>query len=267
MISAIVVNRNGERYLARCLESLVAAGVDELLLVDNDSSDGSLDLVRRQFPAVELLAQTENLGFARANNLAAARAGGDLLLLVNCDAWLGDECLPRLHTALAADAGLGLVAPRLRYPEGTPQFVWAPDRGLLGELLQRQRNPFERRRWSHRPLERLLRVLGPGWCSAACVLVRRAAFEAVGGFDEGYFLYFEDVDLCLRLRRLGWRLAVVQDAVAFHAGGAGWREGTVDPHYRRSQLRYYRTHRPRWEAAFLRWYLRRKLGPSFAEDT
>lgn len=261
VISAIVVSHDSERVLPRCLGSLAeAAGRGlEVVVVDSGSSDASPDLVRARFGFARVLELRENVGFGAAVNRGVAASTGESLLLLNPDAWPEDDALDRLAAALAADPRLGLVAPRLHYPDGRPQFVWAPDRGVAGEALQKARNPHEARRWSHRPLERLLRLLGPGWLTVACALLRRQAFEQVGGFDERYFLYFEDVDLGMRLRRAGWRAAVVEGARACHLGGGG-EPLSEDAmlHYRRSQLRYYRQHRPAWEARVLLWRLRRR---------
>jgi N-acetylglucosaminyl-diphospho-decaprenol L-rhamnosyltransferase len=259
MISVVVVNHDGAPLLARCLGSLAPPPGEEVeaIVVDNASGDCSPELVRRRFPAVRLLALPDNVGFGAAVNRGAAVARGEALLLLNNDAWLAEGCLAALAARLAGDPGLAWVAPRLSYPDGRPQTVWSPDVGLLGEAVQLVRNGLEGRAWNHGALTRCLQtVLGPGWYTAACALVRREAFEAVGGFDEGFFLYFEDSDLCLRLRRAGWRLAQEPAARASHALTRGWRSGRVELEYRRSQLRFYALHRPRWEAAVLRRYLR-----------
>lgn len=260
-VTAVVVSHDSARVLPRCLESLAGAvaGGLEVVVVDGGSRDGSPELVRARFPFAKVLELGENRGFGGAVNHGAASSGGGALLLLNPDAWLVEDALDRLSAALDADPRLGLVAPRLRYPDGQPQFVWAPDRGVVGEAVQKARNRFEARRWSHRPLERWLRLFGPGWLTVACALLRRSAFDQVGGFDPGYFLYFEDVDLGLRLRRAGWASAVVEGATACHLGGGGEAisEGTM-LHYRQSQVRYYRQHRPAWEAQALLWRLRRR---------
>ncbi len=261
MISVLVVNRNGAQWLERCLGSLGEPLPEdvEVVLVDNASTDGSLELVRRRFSHARVLRMAHNVGFAVANNLAAACSDGDALLLLNNDAWLAEGSLARMRGRLESDPGIGLVAPRLLSPEGRPRFVWAPDRGLLGEALQRLRNPFEGRAFNHGPVERLLRaLLGPGWYTAACVLVRRRAFDEVGGFDPSFFLYFEDADLCLRLRERGWRLAGEPAAVAVHAGGAAARDPATELRYRQSQVHFYEKHRPLAERRLLRRYLDRR---------
>ena len=261
MISVIIVNHNGEEDLRRCLESLHGPGPElEILVVDNASSDGSLGMVREIFPKVRVLEQDRNLGFGAANNLAAIEARGESLLLLNADAWLEAGALQRLHQRLQRENRLALVAPALFYPDGRRQFVWSPERGVAGEALQRLRNPFEKRRWAHGAVMRhLSRLVGRLWFTAACVLVRRDAFEAVGGFDETFFMYFEDVDLCVRLEKAGWKLAQEPGAVVHHAGGFV-RHPHVDDVYRPSQLRYYALHRPRWEAQLVERRLRRRYG-------
>jgi GT2 family glycosyltransferase len=259
MISVIIVNHDGEAHLLRCLESLDGSGA-EVLLVDNASRDDSLSLVRERFPGVEVLPQDENLGFAAANNLAAAKASGEALLLLNADAWLEAGALDLLAAKLSGRPDVGLVAPRLRYPDGQRQFAWSPARGFVGEVLQKARNPFEAQAWAHGSLaRRLARVVGPTWYTAACVLVRAEAFRAVGGFDESFFMYFEDVDLCLRLEAAGWRLVQEPRAVVCHVGGVAGRS-EVDDLYRPSQLRYYRLHRPQWESRLVERRLRRRCG-------
>lgn len=270
-VTALVVNHNCEPYLDRCLDSILAqrreAGDDlEVIVADNASADGSLALAAekaRENPAVRLLELGENLGFGAANNRAAELARGEFLLLLNGDARLSGGALARLLAPLEKDRRLALAAPQLVYaePEGRLQFSWVPPTGLAGELAQKLRNRFEDRPWAHHPrlLRLLAALLGPPWFSAACLLLRRSAFEGVGGFDPSFFLYFEDVDLCLRLRRAGWRLAFVPGARAVHvSGGSGG--GRVEQEYRRSQLRYYRLHRPAWEASLLAFHLRRKYG-------
>ncbi len=256
----------------------------EAVVVDNASSDGS-EAVARGFKAgtrpdgredqaaaspalpVRLVEAGRNLGFGAACNLAAAKSTGRHLLLLNPDAWIDGESLRRLVEAQESDPRLGVAAPALRYPDGSRQFVWSPPVGVPGEAIQRFRNRFERSGWNHGLLPRLLRpFVGAGWHTAACLLVLRSAFEEVGGFDEGFFLYFEDADLCLRLRRAGFRLREVRGARAWHVRGAATGADderrltpVVERFYRASQLRYYALHRPAWECAVLRRRLRRRF--------
>lgn len=276
MISVLVVTYDAERELALCLQSLRDGAREleplgrtlEVVLADNGSRDGTLALVRERFPEVRCLELGRNLGFGAANNRAAAAATGELLLLLNPDAWLSAGSLPRLIGAMEARREIGLVAPRFRAPAGERQFDWVPDVGLIGEAVQRLRSHAGRGSLNVDLLPRALQAVGVhGWYTAACMLIRRAAFEAIGGFDEEFFLYFEDVDLCVRLRQAGWRLALEPLALAYHVGSSGRRTSPrpererrdrVELEYRRAQLRYYRKHRPPWEQRLLRRHLGRK---------
>lgn len=264
MISALVVSHNAERYLARCLASLRAvaeSGIElEIIVVDNASTDGSVDLIHRDFPDVFIEPLAVNVGFGAANNHAARLARGNRLLLLNSDAWLAPEAMLILDRALDSDAKLGLVAPQLRYPDGSLQTTWAPTCGVVGEALQRIRNRLEGWSVNHRQLPPVLRLLtGPGWYSAACLMVRRSAYDEVGGFDESYFLYFEDVDLCCRLLQAGWQLRADERAAAYHVGGASRDPERHEVLYRTSQLAFYEAYRPAWEVKLLRRRLHKKL--------
>ncbi len=282
-ISVLVVNHDSGRHLRDCLRRLhqlaadwpaAAAGGIELLVVDNASMDGSEKAVEESRRALEasplsvrLIDAGANLGFGAACNLGAADAGGRYLLLLNPDAWTDARSLRALWRALESDRRLAAAAPALVYPDGSPQFTWAPTVGVAGEAVQRLRNGFEAGAWNHGLLPALLGpFLGPGWFSAACLLLRRSAFEKAGGFDPGFFLYFEDADLGLRLARAGWRQRRVPGARATHVRGVTTGQPPtralrpeVELHYRASQLRYYDLHRPRWERAWLRRRLRRKF--------
>ena len=254
MISVLIVSYEAREVLPRCLASVadLADSGHEVWVVDNASTDGSADLVRSEFSFCRVLEMEKNVGFGAANNRAARRARGDAFLLLNPDAWLTDGCAAELEGVLDRDEEVGLVAPTIVYPDGRPQFNWAPTLGVAGEAMQALRNGFESRSWVHRPFARVLRALGNrGWFSGSCCMIRRRAFEEIGGFDERYFLYFEDVDLCARLNAASWRLIESPAAVAIHERGAMTRADTDKVLYRRSQFAYYRHSRPRWENRFL----------------
>jgi GT2 family glycosyltransferase len=272
-VSVILVGHNSRPFLERALASLCEeapersprpvevgdergglaparqAGSDlDLVLVDNASTDGTADLVRARFPRCRVIEAGENLGFGRACNLGVRESTGEHILFLNPDAWVDPSCIDHLRRAMQSDPRIGWAAPRLFYPDGRRQFIWAPTVGVVGEALRLLRNRFERRQWSHGLLPRALRALGdPGWYTAACALLRRRAWDEVGGFDPGFFLYFEDADLGLRLRQAGWRLAQVAEARAYHDRHLPSASSGAMAHYRESQLRYYRKHRPRWE--------------------
>ena len=269
VISVLIVNHDGLATIERAIES-VGAGRDpavEVIVADNASSDGSLQRVQERFPAVLTLEMGANLGFGTANNRAAARASGQFLLLLNDDAWLKEGALESLRERMLADDRVAAVAPRLEGPAGEQQFVWVPGAGFVAEALQTLRNRFEGSRLAHQFVQRVGHgCFGAGWFSAACLLLRREAFEAVGGFDEAFFLYFEDTDLCLRLKQAGYTLAYASRARAVHARSPAPAGGPIEIAYRQSQVHFYAKHRPAWEQRLLRAHLSRKYSASLRPD-
>ena len=248
-VRAVVVTYNNEGTIEPCLASLQsqrAKAETRLTVVDNASSDGTVEVVRRAFPSVQLLAQRTNLGFGPANNVALRQCSEPLVLLINPDARLGDGALAALLADLDGDRQVGAVGPRIEYPDGCPQVSFGPFPGLARDAAQRalvrgcqQRSP--------QALARVRSLLAapfePDWISAACMLARMEALAGVGFFDEEFFLYFEDVDLCRRLRTAGWRVRVQPAARCAHSEGHSHAEsGRMKEHFRRSRLLYENKH-------------------------
>jgi GT2 family glycosyltransferase len=254
-VAVIVVAYNSRDTIEQALQSVVDSTIAdemEIVVVDNASSDGSAALVRQRFPSCRVIEPGENLGFGRACNVAASETQSEYILLLNPDAWVEPTCVERLRAAMVADEKLAWAAPRLFYPDGRPQFNWAPTISIFGEAVQQLRNRFESRACVHGAVPWVLRAMGSrGWYTAACGLVRRRAWNDVGGFDPGFFLYFEDADLGVRLRKAGWLAAPVESAVALHDRRKPGAASETLVRYRESQLRYYRLHRPRWENRYV----------------
>jgi N-acetylglucosaminyl-diphospho-decaprenol L-rhamnosyltransferase len=231
-VSVLVVSWNARDRLARGL-SAACQSAAQVVVVDNASTDGSADLVAERFPGVRLLRLARNLGFAGGVNEAARHATGRLLLLANPDALLTPGAVSRLAGVLANDATWGAAAARLVGPDGRPQDgfnvrrfptlgTWTSDLLLLDELWPG--NP-ARRRYRYADLRvdgrEPIDVEQP---AAACLMIRRDVFDAVGGMDERFGpAWFEDVDLCRRIRARGWRIALVPDARVEHHGGDAMR--------------------------------------------
>ncbi|HEX6781964.1 MAG TPA: glycosyltransferase family 2 protein [Solirubrobacterales bacterium] len=220
-VAVVIPSWNSAGLLPRCLDSLAGQGAElETIVVDNGSRDGSLELLReRGVPHVSL---PENVGFAAAVNLGAARTTAPMILLLNADTELEPGCVGALAEALAGERGLGGVQPRiLQLEPGTGGTV---DRARLysrGMALSADGRAFEEGAGEAQDARSAERREIFGVCGAACLL-RRDLFERLGGFDERYFAFYEDVDLNVRARIAGWRFAYVPEAVVWHVGNATW---------------------------------------------
>ena len=240
-LRAAIVTHHSESSIAACLASL-PRGL-EVTVWDNASGDRSAEIVRSRFPWVELIESPRNLGFGAAHNRIWRAHQEELLLLLNPDARLAEGCLERLERRLRAD-GLALVAPRLSYEDGRPQLSYGSFPGLLSDFFKsrRQRAVAAGEPAAVAALEReLARQPRPDWVSGACWLVRRESLARLGGFDEDFFLYLEDVDFCRRLRAAGEDLALEARARCIHLeGGSHSSSQAARRHYRRSRALYER---------------------------
>ena len=246
--SAILVSWNTRDELLRALGSLKAARLSlEVVVVDNASTDGSAAAVRAGHPNVSLIENDENLGFGRACNQGIRAGSAPHVLLLNSDAELRPGALEAMAEILDQHAEVAVVGPRTRYADGAIQVSWGRFPGLLAEWHQRRLVLGTEARLPA-ALEHAEQVASrehePDWVSGSCWLARREALLAVGLFDEGFFLYEEDIDLCLRLRQAGWRIVFTPRAEVVHQQGVSKARssGRALAEYHRSHLRYYRKH-------------------------
>jgi GT2 family glycosyltransferase len=226
-VAIAVVSTNLRELLARCLESMRAdadAGRAEVWVVDNASDDGSPEMVRERFPWARLIASEENLGYGRAVNLVAERTSTEWVAPANEDIELFPGALERLLLTGAEHADAAVVAPRLELPDGSTQHsVHAfPTLGftLLFNLGLHRLSRRLADRWCLEGAWDSTRPRAVPWAIATFMLVRRTAFEEVGGFSHEQFIHSEDLDLGWRLRRAGWRTRFEPGATVFHVGSA-----------------------------------------------
>lgn len=244
-LSVIIVNWNTRDLLAQCLQSVydTVQGLEyDVFVVDNGSGDGSAAMVREQFPNVRLMENSENVGFARANNQAIRASGGEFVVLLNSDARVMGDCICKLRHLMEERSEVGICGPRLTFPDGRPQNACGPLPSLASEVM------------SLFGLDRLdlgnrgrgdssqLRV-ETGCVSGACMMVRRRVFEGVGLLDEEYFMFSEEIDFCYRANKAGWKVAHVPGALAIHVAG-GSTGVTAERILRlyRGKLRYFYKH-------------------------
>jgi GT2 family glycosyltransferase len=264
--SIIIVNWNVRDLLRRCLASLPgAAGPHmryEVIVVDNASHDDSGAMVRAEFPAVRLRANTTNRGFSGGNNDGIRLAQGRTLLLLNPDTEMQPGSLAALLVALDVAPEVGMVGPRLLYPDGSVQPSRRRFPTLATALLES--TPLQPYLPNHPLLRRYYVADQPDdveqdvdWITGACMLVRRAVIAQVGGFDEGYFMYSEELDLCRRIKEAGWRIVYQPAAVVVHYEGRSADQDVPARHLRfnRSKIRYFLRWHGRTAAAGLRLWL------------
>ncbi len=256
-LSVLIVNRNTADLLLTCLKHVLRSNLDEepeVLVVDNGSSDDSVARVKTEYPNVTVLEAGKNLGFAAANNLAAKRAQGRFLLLVNTDALLDRNCARTLLDLMKSDPLIGMVGPQLLNVDRSLQSSFEAAPTLVTETLNRSL------------LKRLFPNRFPGKATSAqetfsaealigaVMMLRREPFEALDGFDEDYFFFLEETDLAVRMKRSGWQILHEPRAKAVHLQGA-----TADAHpasarieFYRSRYLFFRKHHGSWAMRFLK---------------
>jgi len=254
-LSIIIVNFNDKSHLENCLPSIEENAQTmevEILLVDNNSSDGSQEFITQNYPQVKLILNEENVGFAKANNRGFRESKGEFLLFLNTDTVIQPNALSLLLEELRASPRVGAIGPALIRGENAYQVSFGRRVSFASEVFQKFfLNPFYIFR-----LKNVRRKKEVGWLSAACFMIRREVLEDVGLFDENFFLYFEDIDLCYRIRKEGWNLLFFPQVRVFHRGGASTGQDKISSRfeYRRSQLYFYQKHNSRVSLFTLRFY-------------
>jgi len=259
-ISVSIVSYNTRDLLRACLMSLRARGAEgevglEVIVADNGSTDGSVAMVRTEFPEVQLIETGGNVGYGRANNRALEDARGRYFFVLNSDTEVQPGALVAMRDFMDEHPAAGAVGAQLILPDGAIQGSCARDPGLLAvfweqtyldKLLPGNRitGGYAMTHWDYRDRREVEQVAG------ACLFVRREAYRQVGGFDPAYFMYFEDTDFCIRLRRAGWRIYFLPDArIRHHLGassGGDWRiRARMVASYNKSRYYYFTRHEGR----------------------
>lgn len=236
-ISVIIVNYNVKYFLEQSLISLrkAAKGFSvEYIVVDNASSDGSADYIRQNFPEVKLIANAENLGFGRANNIGLKRAQGRFLLIINPDTVVGEDTLRVLINYMETNPTIGAIGPKILDREG--KFDPASRRGFptpfaafsklsgLSSLFPKSKT-FNQYNLTYIDPEHECEIDS---LQGSFMLVRRETYEQTGGFDEEYFMYGEDIDWCYRIKQAGWRVFYQPAAKIIHYGGESALRSNID---------------------------------------
>ncbi len=223
-LSIIILNYKSPGHLRQCLRGLNACHLPyqlEVIVVDNGSHDNSRAVTSHEYPAAKYISLPKNIGYSAGNNVGLREASGDYLLILNPDVAVFSGAVERLVQYLEGHPKVGLVAPKLINPDGSTQ--------LSGALLPSFSIPLWRRSALGNfpgPRQYLAKFFmvgwdrsnsrAVGWALGACYVMRRAAWQAVGFFDERFFLYYEDVDYCRRMWAAGWEVHYVAEAEMVH---------------------------------------------------
>jgi len=251
-VSIIIVSWNAKRHLLNCLNSLenTAKGYSqEIIIVDNASSDGSPDAVARQFPQVRLIKNKENLGFARANNIGIHQSSGRYICLVNSDVIVLNGCIENLISFMDNHPTAGMAGPRILNPDRTLQpscrhfpTIWNNLCQALGLNRLFPKSAFcsywIMNYWSHDSIRSVDALSGCFW------MVRRKALNEVGPLDEEFFIYGEDLDWCRRFHQAGWDVVFYPMAEAIHIGAASSANSPVKFYLemQKADLHYWQKH-------------------------
>lgn len=275
-VSFIVVSWNVCELLRRCLlsvrqqvtdngqqpESQVGRLSSEIWVVDNASTDDTIEMLGREFPSVRVIANAENVGFTRANNQALAVAQGRYLFLLNPDTELRPGALAALMSYMQANPHAGILGPKLYFGDGSLQssrrrfptlataFVestrlqqWFPRNRVLTRYYMLDTSDD-----STQPVD---------WINGSAMFVRRAVYDMVGGFDERFFMYSEELDWCYRAKQAGWQVVYVPSAQVTHYEGKSSEQVAAhrDIYFHSSKVRFFEKYRGRFVAGVLRAYL------------
>lgn len=258
LVSIIIVSWNGLPLLQQCLPSVMATSYTrfEVIIADNASTDDTVSWLQENYPAVRIITHPENWAFCKGNNEAIPHANGAYILLLNNDVEVDPGWLAPLVATLDADPSIAAVQPKLLQYADRSFFEYA---GASGGFIDRYGYPFTRGRLfftMEQDEGQYNDARDVFWATGAALLLRRAALDQVGYLDEAFFMHMEEIDLCWRLHRHGYRVRVEPASVVYHIGGASLPQGNPRKTYynfRNSLLMLYKNLTPaEWRKTFYR---------------
>jgi len=261
-LAVIIVTYNSIAEIDDCLRSLVGHTdpfPTTITVVDNASSDGTAAHVRSRWPSVQVIESGGNVGFSKANNIGIRATTGDYVLLMNPDTVAPPGAIQTLVRGLASHPDAAIAGARLLSDRGFPELSWGSP---ISPWVEVKRMVFSR--LYHRKIRTIVRKMDRlsrqprevGWVTGACMVIRRPDLEAVGGLDERFFMYTEDVDLCVQMTKRGRRVLYVAGAEVLHyRGRSAAKNKDMERLRQKSHIAYYEKHLPMW-APLLRIYLK-----------
>ena len=254
-VSVIIVSYNTCDLLKQTIKSIYRAEGQpkwlEILVVDNNSQDGSWQMVKKEFSRVRLMAMKKNLGFARANNLAAAKSNGKYLLFLNSDTILRRKAITKMVNFFQTKPKAGIVGPKLLAKPNKVQAFGMGYKTNLGQKIKTNLAPIlavfgVSRKWLTKLSLEYWNWRQPrrvDWVTGAALMIKRDFFNKLGGFDSSFFMYFEDQDLCWRTAGAGFQIWVIPGAKIIHLGGQSLKlTRQRKKYYFASEDRFYQKH-------------------------
>lgn len=262
MVEVVVVTRNSAEHIGPCVDSILAGG-GLPIVVDNDSGDDTLNIVRSKDPKIKVIAKRANLGYGKALNLGFEETTSEFVILANPDVMFLSGSIPRMVEFLQENATVGITAPQQMFPDRSWQAsygdlpgIWSGIKDVVG--ISTMQNALRRMLWP-RKIDRSPKEVP--YLDGGVLAVRRCAFLAVGGFDQSFFMYAEESDLCARLRKAGWTVVFLPSAEVIHVrGGSATSQDRAElsaSYVARSQHLLAAKHLPPWKA---RAYARLQVG-------
>jgi len=260
-LSIIIVNYNLKEYLRECLSSIRQYPgnnhTTEAIVVDNNSSDGSLDMVAREFPEVKTIALSSNRGFSAANNEGMHKSQGENILLLNNDAKIFENTIDYIIEYLDANPAIGCLGCRHVGTNGRSQLTWGEFPSIWTEIKRKITHTLinfggQLYRWYFE--KKYSGAFEVDWVSGSCLAVKREVCERIGLLDENILIYFEDIDWCTKIKRAGWKVVHHSKIPVFHYGGQSAKKfsGLANYQYRVSQLYFWKKYYPTENVWFLR---------------
>ncbi len=248
-LSISIVNWNTCELTSDCIRSIYENTLDtafEIIVVDNASDDGSVEAFRREFPEVNVIANEENVGFAKANNQAYEKSQGKYFVLLNSDTLCHEGALDVMAKYMDQHPEVGICGPLVLNSDGSLQYSWAKFPSVASEAL----GTLDRRVASAGKLpvtsEEVIEIgdFAVDWIGGACMTIRSGALDEVGLMDDSLFMYSEETDWCMRFACAGWRIHVVPDSAITHFGGSSSSKVRVETLKRLadSKLKFFRKH-------------------------
>jgi N-acetylglucosaminyl-diphospho-decaprenol L-rhamnosyltransferase len=272
-MAVAIINYNTRAHLQACLATVLSAGAEEIVVVDNASADGSAEMVRQAYPSVHMIANDFNPGFGAAANQALAHCAAPYVLLLNSDTRVRSGALQVLSRYLDQHVRVAIAGPRLlnanetlqpsafAFPTPLVSLLRETFLGRVGALIPALQERFLFS-WPHTHARAVPWVLG------AALAIRREAFDRVQGFDESFFMFSEEVDLCYRLREAGWEVHFVPEATVLHVGGASTEQRHIEMEVERymGTVRFYCRHYSPRQRQLLRLLYRYAMLRNMARD-